>query len=253
MKRKMKLIFVVSIVVSSLLCLGSLTHAQGSEEKAWSWRLVPFYGWFTFLDGTAGIGNQTESVDVDFDQIFDQLEFVYMGHFEGVWRQTAGFFTDFIYTKLGAEKEVAGIKTKVDLTQPIAEGGLFYRLNSGPSAFDFLGGIRYYGLKLDVTVGDQIQTDTSKSTDWIDGIAGLRWQVRLAEQWALATRGDLGFGGSNLSWNVAAYIDWQPWTHFSLTADYRALGVDYEEGEGVKKFTYDMITQGPVLGFSIVW
>jgi hypothetical protein len=215
--------------------------------------LVPFYGWFTFLDGTAGIGHQTQPVNVDFDQIFDQLEFVYMGHFEGVWKQNAGFFADFIYTQLGSEKDIAGIKTKVDLTQPIAEGGAFYRWTSGPHAVDLLGGIRYYGLKLDVTVGDRIQADSSKSTEWVDGIVGLRWQVRLAEQWALATRGDLGFGGSNLAWNLAAYIDWQPWTHFSFIAGYRALSVDYEEGDGVTKFTYDMLTQGPALGFSIIW
>jgi hypothetical protein len=33
MKKNMKLMLVVSIVVSSLVCFSSLTYAQGGEEK----------------------------------------------------------------------------------------------------------------------------------------------------------------------------------------------------------------------------
>ena len=50
-----------------------------------------------------------------------------------------------------------------------------------------------------------------------------------------------------------AYIDWQPWTNFSFIAGYRALDVDYEEGDSATKFTYNVLTQGPVLGFSSLW
>ena len=251
MKTQMKRMFTVALMVASLLCFGSLTYAQQVEEGAWSWKLVPFYGWFTYLDGDIGIGNQGGSVDIDADEVFENLEFVYMGHFEGVWNQTAGFFMDGIYTKLEAEKENHGVNTKVEMTLPIAEGGVFYRFASGAHAFDLLAGVRYYKLEMDVEVGDFADANTSK--DWFDAIGGARWQVRLLEQLSLIARGDLGFGGSNLAWNVAGYLDWQPWEHFSFIGGYRAMDVDYEDEDGAAEFTYDMLIQGPVLGFSIIW
>jgi len=69
------------------------------------------------------------------------------------------------------------------------------------------------------------------------------------------TRGDLGgFGvGSDLSWQVLALLDWQPWKHASLVAGIRGLGVDYENGSGLDRFAYDATTWGPLLGFSLNW
>lgn len=251
MKKQIKHMFTVSMVVAGLMCMGSLTHAQQVQEKDWSWRLLPFYGWFTSVSGETGIGKATTELDADFDEIFDHLAFIYMGHFEGVWRQTAGFFVDGIYTKLEGDKTVGGRKTELETTMPIMEGGAFYRLNAGPSSFDLLGGVRYYGLDVDLSVSDL--GDASQSSDWFDAIGGLRWIIHVTEKFAISARGDLGFGGSDMSWNAIGLLDWQPWEHFSLVAGYRALGYDYEDDDEKVDFTYDLVLQGPVLGFSIIW
>ena len=251
MKTQIKRMFTVGMLIVSLMYMGSLTYAQQVEEKDWSWKLVPFYGWMTALSGETGIGRATGDVDVDFDKIFDNLSFVYMGHFEGGWRQTAGFFVDGIYTKLEADKTTKGIKTELEITQPIMEGGAFYRLNVGPSSFDLLGGVRYYGLDVDLSVGDL--GDASKSSDWFDAIGGLRWIIHVTEKFAISARGDLGFGGSDMSWNAIGVLDWRPWENFSFMGGYRALGFDYTDEDGKVDFNYDLVMQGPVLGFSIVW
>ena len=243
-----KRILTISIVAASLMCLSSLAHAQ---QKDWSWRLMPLYGWMSSISGDTGIGDRTKDIDVAFDDILENLEFTYMGHFEGMWRQKFGFFTDGIYVNVEADKTVRSVKITADLKQSIIEGGALYRVALGPTDLDFLAGVRYYGTDIDVSVGNI--GDASKSVDWFDGIGGLRWQIHLTEKWSLVARGDLGFGGSNLSWNALGLVDWQPWEHFSFTAGYRALGIDYEDGDDPKKFTYDVVMQGPGIGFSILW
>lgn len=251
MKTQMKRMVTVSMVIAGLLCMGSLTHAQQVEEKEWSWRLIPFYGWLTSMSGESGFGRAVGDVDIDFDQIVENLSFAYMGHFEGVWRQTAGFFANGVYMQLDADKDIRGITTKLEYSQTGIEAGAFYRFAAGPNDFDLLGGVRYYNLDIDVAVENI--GDASKAADWFDGIGGLRWIVHVTDTLVVSARGDLGFGGSNLAWNVAGLLDWQPWEHFSFMGGYRALGIDYEDDDGKVKFTYDMVIQGPVLGFSIVW
>ncbi|MCP4401258.1 MAG: hypothetical protein GY801_28665, partial [bacterium] len=101
-------------------------------------------------------------------------------------------------------------------------------------------------LNLDPTIGE-LPLD-EKSADWIDGLAGVQWRWKFAEKWMLATRGDIGAGGSDLAWNASAMVDWHAWKNVTLLGGYRALGIDYQD-----KLTYDATIQGPVLGFSVVW
>jgi hypothetical protein len=73
----------------------------------------------------------------------------------------------------------------------------------------------------------------------------------------LFIRGDIGgFGaGSDFSWQaVGGYVlDFGAWNRimFSGVVRYRALSVDYAEGEGRRRFEFDMIQHGPVLGLSM--
>jgi hypothetical protein len=66
-------------------------------------------------------------------------------------------------------------------------------------------------------------------------------------------RGDIGgFGaGSDLAWQAFPYVDWRIAKWGSLQAGYRWMGMDYESGSGATRFKYDMLIQGPQLGFTL--
>jgi hypothetical protein len=74
----------------------------------------------------------------------------------------------------------------------------------------------------------------------------------VAEAWFLTARGDVGGlgGGSEFSWNVQEGVGYEVADWFSLVVQYKALGVDFENGEdGVDFLSYDATTHGPLIGF----
>ena len=70
-------------------------------------------------------------------------------------------------------------------------------------------------------------------------------------------KGDLGgFGaGSDFSWQAVAALTFDVAARDGVTyagmVGYRALDVDYEEGSGRKKYGYDVLQHGPVLGLVV--
>ena len=75
----------------------------------------------------------------------------------------------------------------------------------------------------------------------------------------LFVRGDVGgFGvGSKFSWQaVGGYsFDYavQNGITYSGLIGYKALYVDYAQGQGRKRYEFDMLQHGPVVGISLRW
>jgi hypothetical protein len=59
-----------------------------------------------------------------------------------------------------------------------------------------------------------------------------------------------GFGvGSTFTWQVFPTFGVNLSKNASLEFGYRWLDIDYSSGENLTLFKYDVLTQGPVLGF----
>ena len=88
---------------------------------------------------------------------------------------------------------------------------------------------------------------------WVDPIVGL----------ALRTPGDGrlvarlyseigGFGaGSDFSWQLFPVVGVRLTRSAAVEFGYRWLDIDYATGEGNEQFGYDVLTQGPVGGFTL--
>jgi hypothetical protein len=57
--------------------------------------------------------------------------------------------------------------------------------------------------------------------------------------------------GSDLTWQVFPTLSLRLADKASLEFGYRWLDIDYAVGDGIDEFGYDMLTQGPVLGFGL--
>jgi hypothetical protein len=99
----------------------------------------------------------------------------------------------------------------------------------------------------------------SGSVDWTDPFVGARLRLAVAPGHQIFVRGDVGgFGvGSRSSWQaVAGYtFDFavRDGVTFSGLIGYKALYVDYEQGEGRRRYEFDMLQHGPVVGLGLRW
>ena len=228
--------------------------AGDKGDDDWHFDLAPLYGWFGKIDGDVGIGPVEQSLQADFGDIWDNLEAIFTAHFEarkGCW----GGIIDYSYLNLGPGGTLPnGAKVDVDLTTTMVELDGFYSIRRNAHLFDILAGVRYTKQETDITVTPP-GLSAGVDPDWWDPIIGGRWIWGFAPKWQLTARADIGgFGvGSDFTWNAAALVIWQPWTHVSFGAGYRALDQDYEDGEGRDRYKWDATMYGPIAGINFRW
>lgn len=265
--------------------------------SGWQFRFTP-YAWAPSVNGDVTVRGQTVDIDMSFWDLFDsgssraQLDSLaaLMGYLEarnGRW----GIYGDVVWGKFDfsggavtqrnpiADLNVSA-KAKAGLGYEItmAESALTYEVSrwGGPgsgTAFDLLGGARYWNQDLDLSLAVDGSVDLGKlglqrsgsrafarsgTLDWVDPIVGMRLRHQFASGSELQFLGDIGgFGvGSDLTWQLFAgygfdFGVWQSTLHGIV--GYRALAVDYTQGSSTSKNNLDLIMHGPVLGLSFRW
>jgi hypothetical protein len=255
-----------------------------APPSAWSFRFVP-YGWLTSLDGTQTVRGRSVEIDASFTDVVEQSDslLALMGTVEAR-RGPLAFYADTVWTSIGFEREniktrdvAPGVTARVgralglDIQMAIVEIGAAYEVaRSGALALDVLGGARYWYQEADLSlevagtlgIGDLERVGArafarSGSVDWIDPLFGARIRYAVAPGHELFLRGDIGgFGfGSDFSWQaIGGYgINFGTWNGVTVSGvlGYRALSVDYAQGEGRRRYEFDVIQHGPVLGLSL--
>jgi hypothetical protein len=158
----------------------------------------------------------------------------------------------------------------LDVQMAIIEVGAAYEVAGyGPLSFDLLGGARYWHQEADLSLGVAAtiglggpgvagarEFARSGSVNWLDPVIGGRVRYAVASGHELFLRGDIGgFGvGSDFSWQaIGGYgFDFGTLNGVVLSGviGYRALSVDYARGEGRRRYEFDVIQHGPILGIS---
>lgn len=230
------------------------SHTVGAETADVSSmvRIQP-YVWIAEFDGTVGAADN-DSDRIDVSSGFDGLE---LGGFMllSEWRRGPwSVFGDFTYAKVTSDAEFASNLLfgggQAQVVGRIAQGAVGYALlQQEGGAVDLFGGLRY----IDVDVGLDLQAGRllpavklKASDDWLDGFVGLRGSFPLDERWRLSGYADVGKGGSELTWQLAASVGYQfGWG--SLVGGWRHLYVDYDQS-GIR---IDAALTGPIVGADI--
>ncbi|KAB0264766.1 hypothetical protein [Microvirga brassicacearum] len=250
---------------------------------SWSFRFVP-YGWLIGMDGTQTVRGRSVKVDASFIDIVEKSDTLValMGTVEAR-RGPFALYGDVVWTKIGVEggnvrsrspapgvTGTFGTSLALDIEMAIVEIGAAYEVaRSGALAFDILGGARYWYQEADVSfdiagavdIGDLQLAGArafarSGSVDWLDPVIGARMRYAVAPGHELFLRGDIGgFGvGSDFSWQAVGGYGFEFATYQGITfagvVGYRALSVDYAQGEGRRRYEFDMLQHGPILGIS---
>lgn len=224
------------------------------------------YLWFGSLDGDAGVGRAgTMPVDVNAGSILKKFQFGFMGRFEvrkGAW---GGMF-EVMYLELGDTISMTGALpgtervTDAEFEQTMVEAFLFYRVHRAEkTSVDLFGGARYWDVDIDLQVtGPLITESLSRGERWADPVVGVRVIHFLSDKWFLPARGDIGGFGrvgatSAFTWNLQAGIGYQANKHMFLVIQYKALGVDFDNGRHgtADFFAFDAVTHGPLIGLGL--
>jgi hypothetical protein len=244
--------------------------ADGLSPSKWRVELTTWV-WLIGVDGNVGARGFVTDVSADFGDILDASDslFAYSGRIEvgyGAW----AVFIDSIYIDLGADNQTGpGGRADVDVTyeQLLIDFGVKYRVgeweptgnaasNSRNTTLDLYAGGRYNNIKLDLEPSRL--PSVSRSKDWIDPIFGASAVLPFAERWHLLLVGDIGgFGvNSDLTWATTGVVGFD-FTIFNLQATlfggYRAVGYDYTDGSGRRRFTWDVIQHGPIFGLGVTF
>lgn len=249
----------------------------------WTYRVTP-YGWLTALEGTQTVRGRSVKVDASFIDIVEKSDTLValMGNVEAR-NGLFALYSDVVWSKIGVERGkvrtrtpapgvtgTLGTSLNLDIEMAIVEVGAAYEVaRSGSLAFDILGGARYWyqeaDLSFDITgvvdigdlqIGGGRAFARSGSVEWLDPVIGARVRYTVAPGHELFLRGDIGgFGvGSDFSWQAVGGYSFEFGTYQGITfagvIGYRALSVDYAEGEGRRRYEFDMLQHGPILGIS---
>ncbi len=263
--------------------LAPVVVTQAPIPPTWTYRVTP-YGWLTALNGTQTVRGRSVKVNASFADIVEESDTL-VGLMGDVEARNGPFalMANVVWTSIDFERNdirtrtpTPGVTTTVgralglDIQMAIAEVGAAYEVaRSGALAFDILGGARYWYQEADLSfevdrtvriadlelVGGRAFA-RSGSVDWLDPVIGARVRYAVAPGHELWLRGDIGgFGvGSDFSWQAIGAYGFELGTYqgitFSGVIGYRALYVDYVQGEGRQRYEFDMLQHGPVLGVS---
>jgi opacity protein-like surface antigen len=231
-----------SCAIVAVVAAASVTQvsAQPAGDE-WNVLVAPY------LMGAAMGGTTTvRGVDVDVDlpasDVFSNLQFGAMGIAvarKGDW----GFGADLIWMALG--------KTVRDTNVDFNQGAFaFYGLRRLSAAADVTFGLRVNTLQGELTFKGPGVTRSQDQT-WVDPIAGITIRTPAQRRVQLRLYTEVGgFGaGSDFTWQVFPDLSINLTQKASLELGYRWLDLDYATGEGNDQFRYDVLTQGPVVGF----
>jgi hypothetical protein len=223
--------------------LQSLAPPVYEEEGGWDIQFRP-YLWTANLDGTSAVNGIKSDVDVDFEDLFDALDFTWASTQE-IRRKGSKwtFFLDTFYVKLGPD--TSDPIDDLTIKQAIIDGWIGYRvLESERGWIDLSAGVRWNYLSLDIDTVAGVGADGSE--DWIDPHVGFRFRYSFSECVYMFGIADVGgFDvGSDMTYQLGLGAGYNVNKTFALEAGVRYLSVDYSDGG----FLYDVDTTGIFLG-----
>lgn len=255
----------MSTYIRSLLCItlacatttavaeATSSSDSGNEDlaqSAWQVSVSPYF-WMAGIQGTVGQFNMPAAkVKSDFGQIFNELDFAFMGIIEAR-RGPYSIFADVAYTKTSLkDSSPQGVLTdKIGVTSEAFSGLLgggysVWRTDRG--VLDVIAGARVWSVSTKLKFHGGVLDNVTKrdSATWVDAVVGVKGSYFMTDSAYLTGWGNIGAGQADLDWDVVAGVGYQFKDNLSAVVGYRIQGVDYSR----HGFKYDVIQKGPIMG-----
>ena len=206
------------------LATGIVSAGPAVAQDEWDLSFAP-YLWATGIDGDATIGNVTAPLEVNFSDIVHVLDGALLGHVEAR-KGDSGLFGDFIYLATDPEDNV-------EIDTIILEAGYLHGRDRGDGITGWEAGVRYWDFETTIflTPGSSLV----RSESWIDGFIGYRRERPMGENWRSVVRGNIGAGGTDLTWglDLTYLLDFDNGNSFAVGLKWLAIDFDTENNFGI--------------------
>ncbi len=231
----------------ALLAIG----AAPAAAQDWNVQITP-YAWGTGVGGNVRPvpGGPTLSFDQGLSEVLEDLDaaFFLTGYARSGRFVFLGDYSRSVSSRSG-RVPVLGLPARGEVEQSSITLAAGYRAYSGPElTLDVLAGIRHWSIEAEATTPVVPGLSAGVDIDFTDPILALRTNIPLSERWSLIAYGDLGGFGAGSEWTgqVVATVNWQANDSLYLSAGYRHLFVDYDDGGPA----VDVSFSGPLLGLT---
>ena len=227
------------------------------DQDAWQFGvIVPL--WAPQINGNTTIHGVRRDLDISFNELKDHLDASFALGLEAR-KGKFGVFGDVGYMRFSGDvKSASGAKANAGLKFVLADAGVSYQLVQTESAehpFLLAGtlGLRYWytGATLEIKdAGGNVLLNGSNYQNLEDPMIGLRGSQYFTKKFHLDFAGDIGgFGLSDknmakLDWSATGVLAYDFFKWFSLSAGYKAVGLDASQGSGTNKNGVDLIFNG---------
>jgi opacity protein-like surface antigen len=249
-----------AIFVMAIFFLLAAAFSAGASEKGspqpQGWQFgADLYLWIIEFGGKTTGG---EDIDVPFDEILENLDFAFLGALQarnGRWHLS----TDVNYLNVEGDNSnrlilPGGNEFKADATVKMESWVVtpvvgYSFVSTEDFTMEALAGARYLYIKpeLDFDITGPLNVrgrSGSDSEDVWDGIAGIRGEANLAEDWYLLYYADLGTGDSDMTWQALAGVGYRLGQAMDVVAAYRYLEWKFEDD----KVLDSLDISGPLVG-----
>ncbi|MCG2841774.1 hypothetical protein L6Q21_12350 [Sandaracinobacter sp. RS1-74] len=230
-------------MAGAVALLAAMAAPVAAQDGGWQIVLQP-YLMVPAMTGSAAVKGFDADVDVGRKDVVKNLNIGFLGYVE-VTNGRLGFAVDTNYMDLDATPDSARISA--NSSQLAVQPMLFYRVAQW---FDLMLGARYNKISLKLESDLEAVDGLKRSKDWMDPIAGFRFQGPLGGATTFSLLANIGgFGlGSDLALQVKPMLSFGVGSGISIDAGYQLAYMDYESGSGRDRFAYDVLTHGPLLG-----
>ena len=229
----------------------AMQPAYAQSESNWSNQgLIYLLG--PTLDGTSGIGPIDTDVDMSASDVFETLDGAFLGMYRGEGERW-GVMIDVVYMdlKAGGSGDGGAFSGEVEVEQTTAIASATYRLS--PTT-QLMAGALYNDVSAGISLKgptDRIR-EQSAGDDWVDPVVGVLFETPIGGgNWSFTGAAQLGgFGvGADLVTILTGSLSYRFNDWSSIDIGYRYLDFDYEDGDGLDRFKFDMKEHGPAVGW----
>jgi opacity protein-like surface antigen len=250
-------LFTIGITLAFCLGLAASVAAAQEEEKreneTSSFEIAPYF-WAAGAKGTVGVRGLSTDVGVKFSDLVQDLDFGVMAAAKLRLKRLT-FTADFNYIKVSADGEPAGgLFSGSHLESQLLMGSLtagYTMTMEDRGLAEFFAGARGWRIDTDVDfdAGLLPATSLSQTKAWVDPIVGANFQFNLGKSWYLHAVTDVGgFGVSSfLTGQIILGASWRLSDHWRITAAYRYLADDFEDGN----FRWKVAQHGVLVGIGL--
>lgn len=255
MKMKIKQSLATLSVV--LLTVAGTSFTANGQEEPWRFGVsVPL--WAVGIDGDITIDGVEQDVDIGFDDLKDHLDASFSLGFEAR-KGKLGFYAGLGYLEFSGDNKTSGWDSESELKMTIAEAGMSYLLVKTESEHPFLLegtlGVRYWKTESDLEIKDSsgaVLFEGGNDRNLLDPVIGMRGSQYLSSKLHLDFAGDIGGFGisgdtSDLDWSALGLVSYDFTKWFTLSAGYKAVGLDVSRGSGADEDGLDIVFNGALL------